>query len=193
VGNTTTIYSRSKRIRLGRRAVKYFTELAAHTAADRPRDDVLHGPVKNHRRSHTEVAMMSSLAAVTTMTFQLSPRSSYSVLWCPLHSAFRSRVVPEPPEDTTAHRPPSAAGDQLELLGEEDDRAPKALRCRWAWLLAHIFAADLESPSLLPLQACLQGAQSRGLTYLRAISRHQSQVERVAGNVRAEMPVRNER
>jgi hypothetical protein len=34
--------------------------------------------------------------------------------------------------------------DQLELLGEEDDRAPKALRHRWAWLLAHIFAADLE-------------------------------------------------
>src|SRR5690606_18903842 len=60
------------------------------------------------------------------------------------HSAFRSRVVPEPPEDTTAHRPPPAAGDQLELLGEEDDRAPKALRHRWAWLLAHIFAADLE-------------------------------------------------
>jgi hypothetical protein len=35
-------------------------------------------------------------------------------------------------------------GDQLELLGEEDDRAPKALRHRWAWLLVHIFAADLE-------------------------------------------------
>jgi hypothetical protein len=37
-----------------------------------------------------------------------------------------------------------AQGDQLELLGEEDDRAPKALRHRWAWLLAHIFAASLE-------------------------------------------------
>jgi len=60
------------------------------------------------------------------------------------HSAFRSRVVPESPEDTTAYRPPLAQGDQLELLGEEDDRAPKALRHRWAWLLAHIFAADLE-------------------------------------------------
>ena len=33
------------------------------------------------------------------------------------HSAFRSRVVPEPPEDTTAHRPSPAQGDQLELLG----------------------------------------------------------------------------
>jgi len=60
------------------------------------------------------------------------------------HSAFRSRVVTESREDTTAHRPAPAHGDQLELLGEEDDRAPKALRHRWAWLLAHIFAADLE-------------------------------------------------
>jgi hypothetical protein len=64
------------------------------------------------------------------------------------HSAFRSRVVPEPPEDTTAHRPPPAAGDQLELLGEADDCAhdcaPKAVRHRWSWLLAHIFSADLE-------------------------------------------------
>src|SRR5690606_29758254 len=49
------------------------------------------------------------------------------------HSAFRSRVVPETPEDATAHRPPPAAGDQLELLGEEHDRASKALRHRWAW------------------------------------------------------------
>jgi hypothetical protein len=61
------------------------------------------------------------------------------------HSAFRSRVVPEPPEDTTALRPPPAQGDQLELLQEEDDSSPKAVRHRWAWLLAHIFAADLDS------------------------------------------------
>jgi hypothetical protein len=60
------------------------------------------------------------------------------------HSAFRSRVVPEPPEDTTAHRTPPASGDQLELLDETNDRAPKTVRHRWAWLLAHIFSADLE-------------------------------------------------
>lgn len=60
------------------------------------------------------------------------------------HSAFRSRVVPKPPEDTTAHRPSPAQGDQLELLGEEDGRIRKARRHRWAWLLAHLFAADLE-------------------------------------------------
>jgi len=60
------------------------------------------------------------------------------------HSSYRSRVVPEPSEDTTAHRPPPAAGDQLELLGEQDDCASKAHRHRWAWMLAHIFLADLE-------------------------------------------------
>jgi hypothetical protein len=60
------------------------------------------------------------------------------------HSASRSRVVPEPPEDTTAHRTPPAAGDQLELLDETNDRAPHTVRHRWAWLLAHIFSADLE-------------------------------------------------
>jgi len=60
------------------------------------------------------------------------------------HSAFRAEVVPQGPEDTTLHRPPPAQGDQLELLDEQDDRAPKATRHRWAWLLAHIFAADLD-------------------------------------------------
>src|SRR5690606_6691833 len=43
-----------------------------------------------------------------------------------------------------AHRPSPAQGDQLELLGEEDGRIRKARRHRWAWLLAHLFAADLE-------------------------------------------------
>ncbi len=39
--------------------------------------------------------------------------------------------------------PLPARGDQLELLGERDD-AP-APRNRWAWLLAHVFAADVET------------------------------------------------
>jgi Putative transposase/Transposase zinc-binding domain len=60
------------------------------------------------------------------------------------HSAYRARVVPEGSEDTTAHRPPPAAGDQLDLLSEQDDAPPKPTRRRWAWLLAHIFLADLE-------------------------------------------------
>ncbi|MBE7481575.1 MAG: hypothetical protein HS104_16540 [Polyangiaceae bacterium] len=38
---------------------------------------------------------------------------------------------------------PPARGDQLELIGDTDD-AP-APRKRWAWLLAHVFAADVET------------------------------------------------
>jgi hypothetical protein len=59
------------------------------------------------------------------------------------HSSRRRLVVPTPPVDSTASKPPPARGDQLELLGERDD-AP-APRKRWAWLLAHVFAADVET------------------------------------------------
>jgi len=59
------------------------------------------------------------------------------------HSSRRRLVVPTPTRDATANKPPPARGDQLELLGERDD-AP-APRNRWAWLLAHVFAADVET------------------------------------------------
>ena len=59
------------------------------------------------------------------------------------HSSRRRLVVPAPPPDPVANRPPPARGDQLELLGDKDD-AP-APRKRWAWLLAHVFAADVET------------------------------------------------
>ena len=63
------------------------------------------------------------------------------------HSSYRSRVVPEPPQDTTCHRPPPAAGDQLELLGEADDCSSATSRYRWAWMLAHVFRADVDTCS----------------------------------------------
>jgi len=59
------------------------------------------------------------------------------------HSSRRSLVVPQPTPDPTASNPPPARGDQLELLGDTDDAL--APRKRWAWLLAHVFAADVES------------------------------------------------
>ncbi|MBK7583062.1 MAG: transposase [Myxococcales bacterium] len=59
------------------------------------------------------------------------------------HSSRRALVVPKPPVDAACHKPPPARGDQLELLGEKDD-APVG-RKRWAWLLAHVFAADVET------------------------------------------------
>jgi len=59
------------------------------------------------------------------------------------HSSRRALVVPKPPVDASADKPPPARGDQLELLGEKDD-APTG-RKRWAWLLAHVFAADVDT------------------------------------------------
>ena len=62
------------------------------------------------------------------------------------HSSRRALVVPAAPPDPAANKPPPAVGDQLELLnqlGEKDDKPPP--RKRWAWLLAHVFAADLET------------------------------------------------
>ncbi|MBK7578571.1 MAG: hypothetical protein IPI67_00055 [Myxococcales bacterium] len=51
--------------------------------------------------------------------------------------------MPRPPVDASAYKPPPARGDQLELLGEKDD-APVGRR-RWAWLLAHVFAAGVDT------------------------------------------------
>ncbi|MCC7171927.1 MAG: transposase [Planctomycetes bacterium] len=59
------------------------------------------------------------------------------------HSSRRALVVPKSPVDATANKPPPARGDQLELLGESDDSPTP--RKRWAWLLAHVFAADVET------------------------------------------------
>ena len=58
------------------------------------------------------------------------------------HSALRSEVIPQPPHDRALRRPPPAEGDQLELF--EDDGAPPR-RKRWAWLLQHVFRADLDT------------------------------------------------
>src|SRR5438445_8136907 len=68
------------------------------------------------------------------------------------HSALRREVVPKPPSDLAQSRPPAAPGDQLLLaaLGgdnadaDEGDARPPA-RKRWAWLLAHVFRADLDT------------------------------------------------
>jgi hypothetical protein len=59
------------------------------------------------------------------------------------HSALRGEVVPESEDDPLQRRPPPAAGDQLELLSDDDCRPPA--RKRWAWLLKHVFQADVDS------------------------------------------------
>ncbi len=62
------------------------------------------------------------------------------------HSSRRRLVVPTPPADATANKPPPARGDQLELLGEKDD-AP-VQRKRWAWMLAIVPAAPVQCDAL---------------------------------------------
>ncbi|MBE7481636.1 MAG: hypothetical protein HS104_16850 [Polyangiaceae bacterium] len=62
----------------------------------------------------------------------LSSHSRAGVSSCPARARRRDR-----------EQAPPARGDQLELIGDTDD-AP-APRKRWAWLLAHVFAADVET------------------------------------------------
>jgi hypothetical protein len=61
------------------------------------------------------------------------------------HSSLRKEVVPTPPDDPSAHAPPPAPGDQLELGLEQDAEPEPPRRKRWAWLLRHVFAADLDT------------------------------------------------
>jgi hypothetical protein len=60
------------------------------------------------------------------------------------HSRLRREVVPHPPADRTATAPPPAPGDQLELELDTESEEP-APRKRWAWLLRHVFKADLDT------------------------------------------------
>lgn len=59
------------------------------------------------------------------------------------HSKHRAAIVPATTHDEAAHAPPPAEGDQLELMFE--DETPVRGRRRWAWLLRHVFAADLDT------------------------------------------------
>ena len=64
------------------------------------------------------------------------------------HSKLRREVVPTPPDDPTRYKAPPAPGDELDLVFHADDDAstdvPKG-RKRWAWLLAHVFRAQVET------------------------------------------------
>jgi len=65
------------------------------------------------------------------------------------HSALRKEVVPRSPPDPNALCPPPALGDQLELGFDEDgDEQEAPRRNRWAWLIAHVFRADVETCAL---------------------------------------------
>ncbi len=61
------------------------------------------------------------------------------------HSKFRSEVGPKPPQDSAAFKPPPASGDQLEFPKLNAHTDALRSRKRWAWLLAHVFRADLDT------------------------------------------------
>jgi Putative transposase len=60
------------------------------------------------------------------------------------HAVLRNEVVPNPPKDRSQSRPPPAQGEQLCLL-DDDAQEPPASRKPWAWLLKHVFQADLQT------------------------------------------------
>lgn len=61
------------------------------------------------------------------------------------HSRLRREVVPHPPPDPRATAPPPAPGDQLELALDEHRDTEPPTRKRWAWLLRHVFKAELDT------------------------------------------------
>jgi hypothetical protein len=63
------------------------------------------------------------------------------------HSKLRAEVVPTPPGDRARYKAPPASGDQEELAFGKDDGTgpPPTGRKRWAWLLGHVFHADVET------------------------------------------------
>jgi hypothetical protein len=69
------------------------------------------------------------------------------------HAALRHEVVPNAAAAPSATSPPPAEGDQLSLFGgprgrdDDDGAGGHPPRKRWAWLLAHVFAADLDTCS----------------------------------------------
>ena len=78
------------------------------------------------------------------------------------HASKRREVVPEPPDDPSAYAPPPAPGDQLELVLDDQGDAARPTRKRWSWLLAHVFAADLDTcPRCQGPMRWLQAATTR--------------------------------
>ena len=64
------------------------------------------------------------------------------------HSKLRAEVVPTPPDSPTRYKAPPTSGDPelLEFAKDDEGQHPSG-RKRWAWLLGHVFQADVETCS----------------------------------------------
>jgi len=130
------------------RLCRYITRppVAQDRLSRRP-DGTLQLELKNPWKDGTRALVLSPDDLLVRLCASIPPPRFHLIRYFGVlssHSSLRSDVVPQPPHDDCAHRPPPAAGDQLELLGELQGDAAKAPRHRWAWLLAHVFQADLE-------------------------------------------------
>ena len=102
--------------------------------------------LKRAWRDGTRALVFEPHDLITRLVAAIPPPRSHLVRYFGVlssHASLRAEVVPKPPPDPARHKPPPARGDQLELLGEKDDKS--SARNRWAWLLAHVFAADLDT------------------------------------------------
>src|SRR5262249_46348028 len=61
------------------------------------------------------------------------------------HAALRNEVVPEPSATTTELRPPASQCVPLSLLFDNDAAERVHERKPWAWLLKHVFQAELQT------------------------------------------------
>gem|GEM_PF-3302446 len=132
------------------RLCRYITRppLAQYRLELRP-DGKLELTLKNVWKDGTRAILLEPRDLIIRLIAAISPPRFHLVRYFGVlssHSRFRSEVIPKPPQNSAAFKPPPASGDQLEfpkLNAQTDDSRPS--RKRWAWLLAHVFRADLDT------------------------------------------------
>jgi hypothetical protein len=129
------------------RLCRYITRpsIAQDRLEQRP-DGRIELTLKRAWRDGTRALVFEPHDLITRLVAAVPPPRSHLVRYFGVlssHASLRAEVVPKPSADPARHKPPPARGDQLELLGEKDDT--RSARNRWAWLLAHVFAADLDT------------------------------------------------
>jgi putative transposase len=133
------------------RLARYITRppIAQHRLSLRP-DGTLELELKSIWKDGTRAIVFSPEDLVVRLISAIPPPRWHMVRYFGIlssHSRLRKEVVPRPEPDPSALRPPPAEGDQLGLpdLDEGEEHAEPPRRNRWAWLLAHVFRADVET------------------------------------------------